>query len=85
MLRHKAIIQCARVAFGYGGIYDEGEGQDVANNTRHQAPVVPVAPKRRAPINPFAGAEVVDVTPEPKQAPVPATPEVEQDEIPFLN
>lgn len=27
MLRHKAIIQCARVAFGIGGIYDEDEAR----------------------------------------------------------
>jgi hypothetical protein len=26
MLRHKALIQCARVAFGFAGIYDEDEG-----------------------------------------------------------
>jgi phage recombination protein Bet len=26
MLRHKALIQCARLAFGFGGIYDEDEG-----------------------------------------------------------
>jgi len=26
MLRHKALIQCARVAFGLGGVYDEDEG-----------------------------------------------------------
>lgn len=25
MLRHKGLIQCARVAFGFGGIYDEDE------------------------------------------------------------
>lgn len=31
MLRHKAIIQCARVAFGYGGIHDEDEGKIIAN------------------------------------------------------
>jgi phage recombination protein Bet len=30
MLRHKAIIQCARVAFGYGGIHDEDEGKTIA-------------------------------------------------------
>lgn len=29
MLRHKAIIQCARVAFGLSGIYDEDEGQNI--------------------------------------------------------
>lgn len=30
MLRHKALIQCARVAFGFAGIYDEDEGARVA-------------------------------------------------------
>lgn len=30
MLRHKAIIQCARVAFGFGGIHDEDEGKIIA-------------------------------------------------------
>ena len=27
MLRHKAMIQCARLAFGYGGIYDTDEAE----------------------------------------------------------
>lgn len=31
MLRHKAIIQCARVAFGFGGIHDEDEGKIIAD------------------------------------------------------
>lgn len=30
MLRHKAFIQCCRVAFGFSGIYDEDEGKDIA-------------------------------------------------------
>ena len=29
MLRHKALIQCARVAFGYSGIYDEDEAHRI--------------------------------------------------------
>jgi len=29
MLRHKAMIQCARLAFGFGGIYDEDEAQRI--------------------------------------------------------
>lgn len=29
MLRHKGIIQAARVAFGYGGIYDEDEAEGI--------------------------------------------------------
>lgn len=43
MLRHKALIQCARVAFGFSGIYDEDEARDVA-----QASVEP--PKAKKPI-----------------------------------
>jgi len=29
MLRHKAMIQCARLAFGYGGIYDTDEAERI--------------------------------------------------------
>ena len=29
MLRHKALIQCARIAFGYSGIYDEDEAKRI--------------------------------------------------------
>ena len=29
MLRHKAMIQCARIAFGYGGIYDHDEAERI--------------------------------------------------------
>lgn len=29
MLRHKALIQCARLAFGFAGIYDEDEAQRI--------------------------------------------------------
>ena len=30
MLRHKAMIQCARIAFGYAGIYDQDEAERIA-------------------------------------------------------
>lgn len=33
MLRHKAMIQCARLAFGYTGIYDEDEADRIVNVT----------------------------------------------------
>lgn len=32
MLRNKAIIQCARLAFGYSGIYDEDEAQRISES-----------------------------------------------------
>lgn len=33
MLRHRALIQCARVVFGISGIYDEDEGRDIASGS----------------------------------------------------
>jgi hypothetical protein len=30
MLRHKALIQCVRVAFGFSGVYDEDDARTVA-------------------------------------------------------
>lgn len=32
MLRHKAMIQCARLAFGYGGIYDQDEAERIVES-----------------------------------------------------
>ncbi len=37
MLRHKAMIQCARIAFGYGGIYDQDEGEKILENEKREA------------------------------------------------
>ena len=31
MLRHKAMIQCARIAFGFGGIYDQDEAERIVD------------------------------------------------------
>jgi phage recombination protein Bet len=45
MLRHKALIQCARYAFGFSGIYDEDEGHAIAE-------VRDVAPRRQPPTAP---------------------------------
>jgi phage recombination protein Bet len=36
MLRHKAMIQCARLAFGYGGIYDQDEAERIVEATAVQ-------------------------------------------------
>jgi len=36
MLRHKAMIQCARIAFGYGGIYDQDEAERIVERTDTQ-------------------------------------------------
>jgi phage recombination protein Bet len=33
MLRHKALIQCARIAFGFGGIFDQDEAERIVDVT----------------------------------------------------
>lgn len=33
MLRHKSYIQCARIAFGFGGVYDEDEAERINSVT----------------------------------------------------
>jgi phage recombination protein Bet len=38
MLRHKAMIQCARIAFGFGGIYDDDEAARIVENTKQIDP-----------------------------------------------
>lgn len=40
MLRHKAMIQCARLAFGYGGIYDQDEAERIVERDMGEAQVI---------------------------------------------
>lgn len=42
MLRHKALIQCARLAFGYVGIYDQDEAERIAEAPINPAKARPV-------------------------------------------
>lgn len=50
MLRHKAMIQCARLAFGYGGIYDQDEAERIVEGQ----------PQHRQPVD-MGAAEVVEL------------------------
>ena len=49
MLRHKAMIQCARIAFGFAGIYDQDEAERIVEAERSigggEGEVVPEKPK----------------------------------------
>lgn len=51
MLRHKAMIQAARYAFGFSGIYDEDEGSKIAEmrDVTPHPPKPPVPPSSSAP------------------------------------
>lgn len=84
MLRHKALIQGARVAFGFCGIHDEDEAADIVNVTppaaRERKPLF-TAPKREA----IPAVEVPTPTPEPaaQGEPKPEQPAAEPDaEVP---
>lgn len=41
MLRHKAMIQCARLAFGFTGIYDQDEAERIVENEKQPINVTP--------------------------------------------
>jgi phage recombination protein Bet len=43
MLRHKAMIQCARLAFGFGGIYDQDEAERIVESpsSRNEKDITP--------------------------------------------
>lgn len=55
MLRHKAIMQCGRVAFGISGIYDEDEAKDISDNSMRD--VTPKSNVREIPLDPFEKKE----------------------------
>lgn len=44
MLRHKAMIQCARLAFGFGGIFDQDEAERIVERDMGAAEVVNTRP-----------------------------------------
>ena len=52
MLRHKAMIQCARLAFGYGGIHDLDEAEQIAAGGKNMGMAQEVQP-------PSASSEVL--------------------------
>lgn len=79
MIRHKAMIQCARIAFGFSGIHDEDEAAAVPGLASIRDVTLKAA--RATPINPFVtppeaateqASPVIDavIVPEP-QAPEP--------------
>ena len=55
MLRHKAMIQCARLAFGYGGIYDQDEAERIveASPVKHMGLVQEATPPAPPPAPTF--------------------------------
>jgi hypothetical protein len=71
MLRHKAIKEAVRVAFGISGITDEDEARDIARNAIVAEPVAPVAAKpifRKKKTESISAPEVLVTSPEESEA-----------------
>jgi phage recombination protein Bet len=49
MLRHKALIQCARIAFGFAGVFDPDEGERIVSVVDQVHPQISGKPETRAP------------------------------------
>ncbi len=61
MLRHKAMIQCARLAFGFVGIYDEDEGQRIIEG-EHTTTSEPAIDELNASVKPPIDVETGEIT-----------------------
>lgn len=58
MLRHKAMIQCARLAFGYGGIYDQDEAERIVETIdATTGEVIQQKPAGRPELPPYPAAD----------------------------
>lgn len=57
MLRHKAMIQCARLAFGFGGIFDQDEADRIIEKDMGAAEVVSSRPAAPAPLPAYPDAD----------------------------
>jgi hypothetical protein len=71
MLRHKAIKEAVRVAFGISGVTDEDEARDIARNAIVAEPVAPVAVKpifRKKKTESISAPEVLVTNPEVSDA-----------------
>lgn len=71
MLRHKAFIQCARLAFGFAGIYDQDEGERIIESTVGKPATD--APKPRAALPSYSEVPVADLRKKLDAAGVPET------------
>lgn len=62
-LRHKAMIQCARMAFGYGGIFDQDEAERITERDMGAAEVVSSRPTQPAALPNYSQSAFADNLP----------------------
>lgn len=75
MLRHKALIQCARIAFGFAGIYDDDEAERIVKHMGHAERVEPAS---------SSAARVRDVLQSVAPTPPGLSPEAVEDATPTI-
>ena len=73
MLRHKALVQCGRLAFGYAGIHDLDEAERIVDGISsapayEREPIKPVTRKADAPVEEAAPAADAEPMPEDLEA-----------------
>ena len=75
MMRHKAMIQAARLAFGYGGIYDQDEAERIVERNMGPAAVVDITPiaSRTESVKAKLASRQAHKEPEPEPGPDLAT------------
>jgi hypothetical protein len=82
MLRHKALIQGYRTAFGFHGIYDEDEAQRMyVESTATEAPAGPSSSASRARQALGAAPATTEASEEPESAPVDAYEDITVDDV----
>ena len=83
MLRHKTMIQCARLAFGYGGIYDQDEAERILERDMGQAEVIkPAAASRTASVKERLAQRLGKATTR-DQGPAPVMVDAEWEAVPL--
>ena len=75
MLRHKALIQCARIAFGYAGIYDQDEAERILAGVEVGPARAPIA--MPVPLPAPAADPPAEPSAPPPVEPAPAPPAVD--------
>jgi phage recombination protein Bet len=61
MLRHKSLIQCARIAFGFAGIFDEDEAQRIVAVSGHAEPKSSAAARVREAMTPRVDSDTGEI------------------------
>lgn len=81
MLRHKALIQCARYAFGFSGIYDEDEAASFADLPHRSGQTSAEPPRAPVAIDPPPAPVAIDPPPAPTAPPSPKPEHIETAEF----